>query len=171
MTPSQTKAALLATLAVTAAGVAEFLRRASDADVSGSTAGVFLVGFSLLFFVRVAGQVVVLVRAPAWLPPMRQWNLLPYRILLPIQLLFLALMAWIDYDLLREDGVAATQSPAFGWFLVGFSVLYAGAMAIRYAVRMRRRPGERWFGGTMPIVFHVVLAAYLLVLGAYHAAG
>ena len=28
------------------------------------------------------------------------------------------------------------------------------AMVVRYAVRMRRRPGERWFGGAIPIVFH-----------------
>jgi hypothetical protein len=169
MTPTETKAALVGTLAVTFVAVAELLRRASDADVSGRTAGAFLVGFSLLFFLRVAGQVVVRVRAPAWLPLMGQWNLVPYRILLPIQLVFLAVMAWIDYDLLREDGLAETRSPALGSFLVAFSALYAGSMGARYAIRMRRRPGERWFGGTIPIVFHVVLAAYLLTLGTYHA--
>ena len=42
-------------------------------------------------------------------------------------------------------------------------------MAARYAVRMRRRPGQRWFGGAIPIVFHFVLAAYLYVLGSFHA--
>jgi uncharacterized protein len=42
-------------------------------------------------------------------------------------------------------------------------------MAVRYAVRMARRPGERWFGGAIPIVFHCVLAAWLFVFGSFHA--
>jgi hypothetical protein len=33
---------------------------------------------------------------------------------------------------------------------------------------MRRRPDQRWFGGTIPIVFHWVLAAFLLVYGVYN---
>ena len=41
-------------------------------------------------------------------------------------------------------------------------------MAARYVVRMARRSEQRWFGGTIPIVFHFVLAAYLTVFGAYH---
>ena len=50
-----------------------------------------------------------------------------------------------------------------------FAYVYAGSMLARYAVRMSRRPGERWFGGTIPIVFHLVLAAYLYVFGSFHA--
>jgi hypothetical protein len=34
---------------------------------------------------------------------------------------------------------------------------------------MRRRPAARWFGGTIPIVFHLVLATYLYALGGFHA--
>jgi hypothetical protein len=41
-------------------------------------------------------------------------------------------------------------------------------MAVRYAVRMYRRPGERWFGGAIPIVFHFVLAAFLFAWGKYN---
>jgi hypothetical protein len=41
-------------------------------------------------------------------------------------------------------------------------------MAIRYVVRMRRRPDQRWFGGTIPIVFHFVLASYLYTLGCFY---
>jgi hypothetical protein len=33
---------------------------------------------------------------------------------------------------------------------------------------MRRRPGQRWFGGAIPIVFHWVLAAFLLVYAVYN---
>ena len=52
---------------------------------------------------------------------------------------------------------------------IGFSLVYAGSMVVRYAVRMRRRPGERWFGGAIPIVFHVVLAAFVFTYGVFHA--
>jgi hypothetical protein len=48
-------------------------------------------------------------------------------------------------------------------------LLYWAAMAIRYAVRMTRRPEARWLGGAIPIVFHCVLAAFLLVLGTVNA--
>jgi hypothetical protein len=42
-------------------------------------------------------------------------------------------------------------------------------MLVRYVVRMRRRPEARWFGGTIPMVFHLVLATYLYALGSFHA--
>jgi hypothetical protein len=41
-------------------------------------------------------------------------------------------------------------------------------MILRYAVRMSLYPRERWTGGAIPIFFHWVLAAYVLVLGWHH---
>jgi hypothetical protein len=41
-------------------------------------------------------------------------------------------------------------------------------MVIRYVVRMVLFPEERWFGGCIPIVFHWVLAAFLIVFALYH---
>ena len=35
--------------------------------------------------------------------------------------------------------------------VIDFSFVYAGAMLVRYAVRMYRQPRERWFGGAIPI--------------------
>ena len=56
-----------------------------------------------------------------------------------------------------------------GFSLIWFSYVYVGAMVIRYAVRMGRRPEQRWSGGAIPIVFHFVLAAFVHTLGSYHA--
>ncbi|MDP9365759.1 MAG: hypothetical protein M3Q10_16310, partial [Chloroflexota bacterium] len=42
-----------------------------------------------------------------------------------------------------------------------FACLYGGAMIVRYAATMLLRPEWRWFGHSIPIVFHLVLAAYL----------
>ena len=41
-------------------------------------------------------------------------------------------------------------------------------MVIRYVIRMALYPPERWIGGSIPIVFHWVLAAFILVVGRYH---
>jgi hypothetical protein len=155
-----TRVILLATLALTAVVVLDVGR--TD-DLGAETAGAYLILLTALFLVRVAGQVYVWRRAPAWLPPMSEWNLMPYRLLLPVQLVFVAVMTTIAV------GVARGQEPrpSFGAFLIGLSALYAGSMVVRYAIRMRRRPEQRWFGGAIPIVFHLVLAAYLFTWGSF----
>jgi hypothetical protein len=161
-TPLPTKAALAATLGCAIAATAAYF-------MSGTgTAGAYLCLFSGLFLVRVAGQVLVRVRRPAWLPPTDEWNLTPYALLLPAQLVILALMAWIDVDVARDAGFWAEPRRSLGVGVIVFALVYAGAMLVRYVVRMARRPEQRWFGGTIPIVFHWVLAAYLLVFGSFH---
>lgn len=45
---------------------------------------------------------------------------------------------------------------------------YAFIMMARYILRMTMFPSERWFGGSIPILFHVVLASFLITLGVYH---
>ncbi len=155
-----TRVVLLATLAGTALAVTDVLRRS---ELEPRTAALYLLLFTLLFFVRVAGQLLVWRRSPGWLPPMREWNLVPYPVLLPIQLVFLATMTALAATLEPVD-----PRPSFGRALIVLAVLYAAAMVVRYAVRMVRRPDARWFGGAIPIVFHLVLAAYLLTWGSYH---
>ena len=169
MSPPATNAVLVATLLVTVAAVAEYLRRTRADEVDPQVAGAFLALFTALFALRVVGQVVVLLAAPTWLPPMDRWNLMPYRALLPIQLLFLVVMSWICIGLLADDGLVADPHRGLGLFLVGVSLVYAGSMVVRFVVRMRRRPEERWFGGAIPIVFHIVLAAFLFTYGVFHA--
>lgn len=169
-TPAPTKAVLGLTVATVVVALAVFLA-AREPEIEPRFAGWFLLVFMLLFALRVAGQLVVVLRSPRWLPPMEsgQWNLMPYRLLLPIQLVFLAVMGWLVASFLAESGPPTEPRPAFGWLVVGFSALYAATMIVRYVVRMRRRPGERWFGGAIPIVFHWVLAGFLFVFGSYHA--
>lgn len=159
---------LLATLGATAVAVALVAARG---DLAARETAAFLAFFGALFVVRVAGQVLVAARAPAWLPPMGEWNLTPYRLLLPTQLVIIGVMAWLVTDLARGSGVLSERRPGFGWLLIGFSLVYAVSMVVRYAMRMRRRPEARWFGGAIPIVFHVVLAAFVFTWGRYHVSG
>ena len=167
VTPDATKIVLVGTLAVVAAAVASYVGRPAEA---GATA-TYLALFTALFSVRVVGQIAVAVARPRWLPPMEQWNLVPYRILLPIQVALLALMSVVVLDVARGSGAFAGQNETVGDVLVAFSYAYWAAMAGRYALRMTRRPAERWFGGAIPIVFHCVLAAFLFVYGSYLASG
>ena len=155
-TPRPTKLALIATLAVTAGALVVFLGTGRE------HAGAVLVLLTILFLIRVSGQLLVVARRPRWLPPMTDWNLLPYRLLLPLQGLLLVVMTAICVGVLRGSGL-----PAFGG--VALSFVYWAALAVRYTVRMTRRPDQHWFGGTVPIVFHCVLATFLFVLGSYDA--
>lgn len=168
-TPRPTKIALGATVAITVAALVAYEAGRGGGRVEARFAGWFLLLFGLLFLLRVAGQVLVRLRRPSWLPPTEEWNLMPYRYLLPSQLAILGVIVWLVTAFLGDSGRASEPSPAFGRAVVAFSVVYAAAMVVRYAVRMRRRPDARWFGGTIPIVFHWVLASFLFVLGSYHA--
>lgn len=167
-TPRVTKVILVATLAATAAALGTFIATRSH-PVDPGHAAVYLCLFSALFLLRVVGQVIVRLRAPRWLPATEQWNLTPYRLLLPMQIAILGLLVWIDADFARGHGTWTEARPALGTRVLWVALVYASAMAFRYAVRMRRRPEQRWFGGTIPIVFHGVLAGYLVVFGTYHA--
>lgn len=126
-----------------------------------------------LFVLRVAGQVLVVTVAPRWLPPMGQWQsgLLPYPVLLGAQLLIIAGLAWVAGQYAHRDGwAAAEQHPRAGVVLVALAATYLAGMAYRYVRRMRRHPDQRWFGGTIPIILHCVLASYLLAAGLFHVA-
>lgn len=126
-----TEAVLLTTLVLAASAVATFRIRSVSTEVDPRLAGTFLWFFLALFSLRVLGQIVVVLRAPRWLPPMEQWNLTPYRLLLPTQILFLAVMGWIATDLTRGAGFLARPNSVLGFSLVGVSYVYVGAMVLR----------------------------------------
>lgn len=125
-----------------------------------------------LFVLRVAGQILVGLGLADFLPPWEEWfsGVLPYPWLLASQILIIVVLASVCADLSRGRGFFAVRRPAVGSFLIGFGTIYAAAMAVRYALRMILSPSERWTGGSLPIVFHWVLAGFVLVLGAYHRA-
>ena len=126
--------------------------------------------FTILLFLRVIGQVIVVLRAPRWLPPMHQWQsgLLPYPVLLLGQAIVLTLMVWICLDFSRGAGMFVQAYPGRGKYVVGFGCVYLGGMVLRYIIWMWRRPDQRWLGGTIPIIFHSIVALFILTFGTYH---
>ena len=127
-----------------------------------STVAPWLWLFTVLLFLRVVGQLIVVFRAPGWLPPMEQWQsgLVPYPFLVVTQGVVLWLMVSIAADFTAGHGYWVDPHPWISAAALYWSYLYAGAMAVRYVVRMTRRPDQRWFGGTIPIIFHTVVAAF-----------
>jgi len=115
-----------------------------------------------LLILRVAGQLAVVLRAPSWLLPMERWQsgLVPYWFLFSTQVVVIWLMVSISRDFSRGGGywlapAAWIPVSAFCW-----SFLYAGAMSARIALRVKRYP--------IPIVFHLVVAAFQWTFGFYH---
>ena len=117
----------------------------------------------VLFVLRVLGQILAATSAPTWLPPMARWysGLMPYRYLLPTQIVFIVVMLAMMAGVAR--GVAAL-GPQAGRWIVWASYLYALGMvvrSVRYAVAAPERRGV-----LIPIIFHFVLAAFLFVYGS-----
>ena len=129
----------------------------------------FLALFTLLLVGRVLGQLIVFLYAPRWLPPMEQWQsgLLPYPVLLASQFVVLTLMILISRDFARGSGFFVAPHPRGGLFSIGFACVYFAGMVVRYVIRMRRHPDQRWLGGTIPIVFHAFVAAFLFTWGLF----
>ena len=133
--------------------------------------GPYLWILTVLLIGRVVGQLIVSRWAPRWLPPMEQWQsgLLPYPVLVAGQAIVLTLMIWISWDFSRGAGFWVQPRPTLGLAALWWSYLYFGAMVVRYIVRMTRRPDQRWLGGTIPIIFHALVAAFQWMFGMYHA--
>jgi hypothetical protein len=123
-----------------------------------------------LFVLRVVGQLVVAIGWGWFLPPMPQWysGLLPYRYLLPVQIVIIILYAEVCLSFTRGKGFLVAPRRRLGRALLMFGSLYFVGMLVRYAVTMAVYPERRWTGGSIPIFFHLVLSAFILVLGRYH---
>ena len=124
-----------------------------------------------LFGLRVLGQFLVAGFHVAFLPAMHHWQsgLLPYPVLLAIQLLMLTGMCKINHDCANNRGFFAVRRPRWSRGLLVLSSVYALAMGLRYGLTMYYYPEMRWLGDVIPILFHFVLAGYLYTLARYNA--
>lgn len=122
---------------------------------------------SVLFVLRVAGQVLVEFFGVTFLPRASEWysGLLPYPLLLPAQIVILIWMARINWRVTSRRGFFTSPHPRLGQFLLIFSMLYVAVMVGRYFISGHLHPERRfWPPGSIPILFHFVLAGYLYVL-------
>ena len=122
-----------------------------------------------LFVCRVLGQLLAVLYSPAFLPPMSEWysGLMSYKYLLPCQIIIIVLFTKITMGVERNRGFWSKPNRRLGVWLRSFGVVYFAAMVLRYTLRMSWYPEERWLGGTIPIIFHCVLATYVVMVGVY----
>jgi hypothetical protein len=115
-----------------------------------------------LFLARVVGQILAATVAPRWLPPMARWysGLMPYRYLLPAQIVLLAMMTVMTIAVGRRTNPLGASAPRASVWLLWVSAVYAAGMTVRLSRYLRASPERR--GVLIPIVFHYVLAAFLL---------
>ena len=114
-----------------------------------------------LFVLRVAGQALVAFLHVSFLPPMEAWysGLMPYEYLLPSQIVIIALMAKICLDFTRRRGFFFEPKKFFATAWLWFGYVYLAAMVAR-ALLLWDHP--------IPIVFHWVLAAFVITVGHSH---
>src|SRR5690349_6228542 len=122
----------------------------------------------VLFVGRVLGQVLVVTIAPSWLPPMARWysGLMPYRYLLPTQILFLVVMTLMTLQVgAGRSTLGSASGSTLGAGIVWASYVYALGMVARSVRYVRAAPARR--GVLIPILFHFVPAAFLFVYGSW----
>src|SRR4029450_7928880 len=97
-----------------------------------------LLALTFLFALRVTGQALVAVRDVAWLPPFERWHsgLIPYPILLAVQIVMIVLMLFIVRDFARGSGFFVSLLPRTGKALIALAMLYALVMVLRYILTM-----------------------------------
>lgn len=124
---------------------------------------------SAVFAARVLGQLLVALFAVEFLPPMEAWysGLIPYPILLALQLVIIGVQLEISRELWVGHGAGSVPRPVLGHALAWGSLVYFLTMAARYLATHVVLPEAGRFGDTIPIVFHWVLAAYLWILSRH----
>ena len=120
-----------------------------------------------LFALRVLGQLETVLLEPRWLPDMDAWysGLLPYPILLPVQIAILMVMAVVAWNPRMRRGEFARANPRGADALRLFAGVYFAVMALRLAVNVFDHRADFWTEGAIPVAFHWVLALFILVSG------
>jgi uncharacterized protein len=116
------------------------------------------------FAARVLGQILVATGAAPWLPPFEQWQsgIIPYQLLLVLQVVILLLFAKVAMDFTFESGFFAQPHPRLQPHLQKFGQTYLSGMVARYALVNLLLPDMRQLAPLIPTIFHVVLATFIL---------
>jgi hypothetical protein len=123
-----------------------------------------------LFSLRVLAQAIQYLAPQVWLPPFEQLqgSSLPYPLLLAAQLAIL----WLMFRLARRI-LAGRMKPERrpGVLLAILGGVYLTAALTRMAVGVALPTAAAWFRAWIPGAFHIVLAAFVLTLAAFHLSG
>lgn len=121
-----------------------------------------------LFCLRVIAQLSVLVVDVPYVPPFERWHsgTLPYGLLLAGQLAIVGLLIRIAFAFSFRS-VAPMRR--LGLVLMIAGAAYFGLMLARLILGLTVLGDHHWFSSRIPTIFHLVLAAFVLLLGKFHS--
>lgn len=122
---------------------------------------------TVLFTFRVVAQLVQAWHHVEFLPPFEAWHsgALPYEWLVGVQGVILAVCLRIVGRVFKGT-IAPSRSK--GKILFTLGSIYLITMCARLIVGLTIAPNHYWFGATLPIVFHLVLASFVILCGRFH---
>ena len=119
-----------------------------------------------LFVARVLAQLVQAIHPLPLLPPFEAWHgaLLPYPLLVAFQAAIALLLA-IGLWRVKTDAIAPAPWKYATCFTAGG--VYFSFMAFRLVAGLTLFADHPWFSKSLPALFHLVLASFILMLGHY----
>jgi hypothetical protein len=126
-----------------------------------------LAALAALFALRVVAQATQRWHVLPFLPPFDafQGSALPYELLLSSQIAILAVMALLAWQV-RADKIQRRAGVGRALAIAGW--IYGSVMLIRLCIGFAAPAAAGWFKVWIPSIFHLVLAAFVLALAAYH---
>jgi hypothetical protein len=122
---------------------------------------------SILFSLRVIGQLIQYFNAVEWLPKLEVWqgSSLPYGVLFTSQLVILTVMIYISRQ--HTSGRVEKNTDKGKWLLAIGTIYFIG-MTVRLLIGLASLSANPWFHKPLPAIFHLVLASFVLLLAAFH---
>jgi hypothetical protein len=126
-----------------------------------------------LFVVRVIGQIEVVLLPLSWLPPFRAWEsgLIPYSVLLPIQIVLIAWMTIVATDHWRGSGYFWVTHRSTRRRLKIIAGTYFTVMLLRLGITAAIPPHSLAERGLIPVIAHWDLAAFIYLAATSSSAG
>lgn len=130
------------------------------------TYGVILWGLLGLFCFRVIAQLIQSNFSMDFLPAFEAWHsgALPYHYLVITQILIIFLYVYICIRFTNKNVVPNRK---LGNIFLFAGLIYAGIMFARLLIGVFVS-SSTWFHAYLPIFFHFVLAAFLIIVGMFH---
>lgn len=124
----------------------------------------WLILLTVLFGLRVLAQLVQILEEVAFLPALELWqgSSLPYPVLLVSQVVIIGIqivvISRVRRGLIRPRAWKVNLCYWFGG-------MYFSVMIVRLLAGLSFLSDNSWFNKSLPAVFHIVLASYILILG------
>lgn len=120
-----------------------------------------------LFVFRVSAQFIQQYAPVNFLPPFEHWysGTLSYHWLLLSQLIIIVILT-ITLKKFYVAQVSANQR--WGKILISVGIIYFCSMMFRLIAGLTFAQHHPWLGATIPAIFHMVLACFILLVGFFH---